>query len=378
MDFPYIILLILLLLLAYQEWKRPQYSDSLFRYACWIVFIFIAFRAPVVGADTWDYYRYATGIRNFYNADSRDLEPLYQLYNDFFRKYCPIGIVFMSVNTIIIFTPIRYILKKYCKYKTFGILTFFLIYNYSYFFVALRQLLSLSIILWGVIWVIENRKYKWVAFIALSVTAWFMHTTAAVVATLFLVAYIVPVKLRIIPIVAICASAIFGIILGKFNVLDAFSFLISFDMTPIERLSSYLNSQELNEDTPINIALRTSIVALFVFCFINKDKINHWYSKIYLIGVVLYNLFCSVPMINRMVMSNLLFMIFVLPWVFEVKFQTIQRQKIFYLLLILLFCYFARSYVISNTTYDLKNEQRMHPYYFFFEDYRNHPSIIYF
>lgn len=30
-------------------------------------------------------------------------------------------------------------------------------------------------------------------------------------------------------------------------------------------------------------------------------------------------------MINRMVMSNLLFMIFVFPWVFEVKFQTIQR-----------------------------------------------------
>lgn len=91
MDYPYIILLFLLLFLSYQEWKHPQYSNSLFRCACWIVFIFIAFRAPVVGADTWDYYRYATGIRNFYNADSRELEPLYQLYNNLFRKYCPIG-----------------------------------------------------------------------------------------------------------------------------------------------------------------------------------------------------------------------------------------------------------------------------------------------
>lgn len=102
----------------------------------------------------------------------------------------------------------------------------------------------------------------------------------------FLVAYFVPIKFRIIPISSICASAIFGIILGKFNVLDAFSFLISFDMTPIERLSSYLNSQELNEDTPINMALRTSFVALFVFCFIDRDRINHWFSKNYLIGVI--------------------------------------------------------------------------------------------
>ena len=27
---------------------------------------------------------------------------------------------------------------------------------------------------------------------------------------------------------------------------------------------------------------------------------------------------------------------------------------------------------------DLKSEQRMNPYYFFFEDYHNHPSILYF
>lgn len=378
MDYPYIFLLLLLMIFAYKEWKHPNLSNQWFKYACWIVFIFVAFRAPVVGADTWNYYRYAIGIRNFYNADSRELEPLYQLYNDFFRNYCPIGIVFMSVNTILIFGPIRYILKRYCKYKTLGILTFFLIYDYSYFFVALRQLLSLSIILWGVIWVIENRKYKWTIFIALSVTAWFMHTSAAIVSFLFLISYFIPLKSRIIPIIAICASAIFGIILGKFNVLDVFSFLLSFDMNPIERLSSYLNSQELNENTPINIALRTSFVALFIFYFMNNERINHWYSKIYLIGVILYNLFCSAPMINRMVMSNLLFLIFVLPWVFEVKFQSIQKQRTFYFLSILLFCYFTRSYIISNTNYDVKSEQRMHPYYFFFEDYRSHPSIIYF
>lgn len=378
MDYPYILLLLLLLLLSYQEWKYPQYSNSLFKYSCWIVFIFIAFRAPVVGADTWDYYRYATGVSNFYNADSRDLEVLYQLYNDFFRNYCNNGIVFMVLNTIIIFAPIRYILKKSCKYKNFGVLTFFLIYNFSPFFVALRQILSLSIILWGVIWVVENRKCKWIVFFLLSVIAWFMHTTAAVISALFFIAYSIPLKSRLIPIIFICVSAMFGIVLGKFNVLNTFSLITSFDLSPIERVSSYMRNQELNEEMPINIALRTSLVALFIFSFLDKNRVNHWFSKIYLLGVILFNLFYSVPMINRMVMANTLFLIFVLPWLIDIKFTSIRTKRIFNILFIIIICYFLRSYIISNISYDLKNEQRMHPYYFFFQDYRDHPSIKYF
>lgn len=377
MDFPYIILLFLLLFLSYQEWKHPQYSNSLFGYACCIVFIFIAFRAPVVGADTWDYYRYATGIRNFYNADSRELEPLYQLYNDFFKKYCPVGIIFMSVNTVIIFAPIRYILKKYCKYKTYGVLTFFLIYNFSPFFVALRQVLALSIILWGVIPIIENRKYKWAVFVSLSVIAWFMHTTAAIVATLFLFAYFIPIKLRIIPIVAISISAIIGIILDGFNVLDAFGIIASYDLNAIERISIYLENQELKDSLPLNIVLRISVIALLTFCFLNDKQINHWFSKIYLLGVVLFNLFCSVPMVNRMVMANTLFVMFVFPWLLENKYSQ-QQNHLLKILLLVVTIYFTRSYILTNTYYDLKSEQRMHPYYFFFEDYHNHPSILYF
>ena len=377
MDYPYIILLFLLLFLSYQEWKHPQYSNSLFRCACWIVFIFIAFRAPVVGAGTWDYYRYATGIRNFYNADSRELEPLYQLYNNLFRKYCPIGIVFMSVNTIIIFAPIRYILKKYCKYKTCSVLTFFLIYNFSPFFVALRQILALSIILWGVIWIIEDRKYKWTVFVSLSVIAWFMHTTAAIVAALFLFAYFIPIRLRIISIAAISVSAIIGVILGKFNVLDTFGFIASYDLNVIERISLYLENQELKDSLSLNIVLRTSVIALLVFCFLDDKQINHWFSKIYLLGVILFNLFCSVPMVNRMIMANTLFVIFVFPWLLENKYSP-QRNRLLKILLLVVILYFTRSYILTNTYYDLKSEQRMNPYYFFFEDYHNHPSILYF
>lgn len=379
MDYPYVILLLILLFFAYQEWKHPSLSDSFFKCICWVVFVFIAFRAPVVGADTWNYYRFATGVRNFYNNDERELEILYQWYNDFFRRYCPLGLLFMVVNTLIIFSPIRYILKKYVKRKVFGVLIFFLIFQFSPFFVALRQVLSLSIILWGVIYVLENRKYKWFVYIALSLCAWLMHTTGVIVASLFLAAYFIPLKSRIIPIVAVCISTFIGIILEKFNVLGALDFFLSLDLSATERLSGYLGNQELNELSNFNIILRTPFIALIAFIFMDEKKIDNWFSKIYLIGIVLFCLFYSVPMISRIVMANTMFVIVVLPWIFEGKsFIVTKRRRFVNGLLLVIVLYFSRSYILSNIDYDLTSSQRMHPYYFFFENYSNHPSILYF
>lgn len=49
MDYPYILLLFILLALAFLEWKRPIASNKYFSIASAVVFVFIAFRAPVVG-----------------------------------------------------------------------------------------------------------------------------------------------------------------------------------------------------------------------------------------------------------------------------------------------------------------------------------------
>lgn len=318
------------------------------------------------------------GIRNFYNNDSRDLEPLYELYNSFFRNYCRVGILWMSINTIIIFSPLYYILKKYVKYKTFGVLSFFLFFgSYDYFFVALRQLLSLAIILWGVIYVLEDRKHKYIVYIGLSVAAWFMHTTASVVAPLFLIAYILPIKNRIIPIAAIVITALVGVVFQSFDILKAFNFFLTINFEGIDRVQGYLENNDLNDLSTLNLTLRQSVIAIIAFLLIDKKKINHWFSKIYLFGIVLYNLFISVPMIGRMVIANLVFVIVVLSWIFEnKKYQELKqyRSKVNILMVILLI-YFSRSYIISNMDYDLDSAQRMHPYYFFFQDYHDHPSI---
>lgn len=379
MDFPYVILIASLLFLSFMEWRHPKFSNSYFKVACWIVFIFIAFRAPVIGGDTWNYYRYAMGIRNFYNRDQRDLEILYEWYNSFFRNYCRIGVVWMSVNTLIIFSPICYMLWKYVKYKTFGVVSFFLFVYYFDFVAALRQMLSLSIILWGVIYVLENRKWKLPVYVAMCAVAYFMHTTAVVIGSLFLVAYIVPLKSRLVAFGAIVVSAVVGIILEKFSVVDAFTFFLSMDVNLIERVEGYFESDTFNEMSPFRFALRRALLGIVAFAFIDKEKINHWFSKNFLVGIILYNLFWSAYEINRMVVSNQLFTIMVLPWIFEGKaYLRAKTRQYINIIMLFILLYFTQSFVKGQIYSDLTSAERMHPYYFFFQDYHTHPSIRYF
>lgn len=379
MDFPYLILYIILLILSINEWRKPSYSGKYYKIASWVVFIFIAFRAPVVGADTWGYYRYAIGIRNFYNYDQRELEPLYLIYNSFWRNYCPLGLLWMIVNTLIIFSPIWYILKKYVKYKTLGVFLFFAVFHFSPFFVALRQILSLSIILWGVVYVMEDKKYKWLFFLGLCSIAYFMHTTAVVVGFFYIVAYFFPLKSKLLPFAVIVGSSIVGIILIKIDVLQIFQLLLAADISVFERVKCYFEDEELKDNINITVTLRNSVMSIIAFYLMDKEKVNHWFSKIYLIGVVLFNLFCSVPMIHRMIMANTLFVIVVFPWILEGKiyFKKKSRQLI-NIMLVLLVLYYSRSWILTNSNYDIKSNERMHPYYFFFQDYSSHPSIRYF
>ena len=66
--------------MAYSYWHKP--NNKIVVWAFVLEFVFIAFRAPVVGADTWNYVRYLDGERNFYNYDSRALENGFIIYKD--------------------------------------------------------------------------------------------------------------------------------------------------------------------------------------------------------------------------------------------------------------------------------------------------------
>lgn len=109
MDYPYILNYFILLILAYLYWKKPD--PKLVKWAFFLEFVFIAFRAPVVGADTWNYVRYLDGERNFYNYDPRPLEAGFVIYRQVLLALHPNRFVVMLVNSFLSCYPLYLIIK---------------------------------------------------------------------------------------------------------------------------------------------------------------------------------------------------------------------------------------------------------------------------
>ena len=254
---------------------------------------------------------------------------------------------------------------------------FFLFDIYITYFIALRQILSLSFILWALIFVFENRKYCWLWFVVFSLIAYLFHTSAIFVVFCYLISYFIHIKSRVTIFLVIIASAILGIFSAKFSYLDVFAVILHSNIPFIDRVSNYLSDKYYtNEGSPLNIILRTTVIGLFVFSSIREDRLNHWFSKIYLFGIVFYNLFNSFPLISRANVAFIMMSLIVFTWVYEKRISKyyIGKRAIKYISIIII-CYMLRSFILDSVDPDLSSSARLHPYYFFFDNYFNHPSI---
>ena len=113
----------------------------------------------------------------------------------------------------------------------------------------------------------------------------------------------------------------------------------------------------------------------------DKNKLNHVFSKIYLLGVIIGNLFISMPQSNRLCVAFYVFGLVVFSWIWSERLKcNIQLRKYVNITLFLLLLWFTQAYIRNNlySNIDLLGADRMHPYQFFWEDYSNHPSIKYF
>lgn len=113
----------------------------------------------------------------------------------------------------------------------------------------------------------------------------------------------------------------------------------------------------------------------------DKEKLNHWFSVIYALGVIIGNLFISVPMINRLTGCFAIFGVVAFSWILGKDYLTsLKKRKVINLALVIFLLYFSQIYVKNNqnSVIDLTSASRMHPYQFIWENYSNHPSIKYF
>lgn len=380
MDYPYILNYFILLIFAYLYWKKPD--PKLVKWAFFLEFVFIAFRAPVVGADTWNYVRYLDGERNFYNYDPRPLEAGFVIYRQVLLAFHPNRFVVMLVNSFLSCYPLYLVIKKYSNNVPLTLAMLSIFGFYVVYFCGLRQILGFAILLMGVIYVLDEKKKKWLVFVLCAAIGYSFHTTIVVYAAIFLVAYFMRFKSRTILISSVIISAVFGIVLQSFNVMDAFNFFLSMNFEATERIENYMQDNgEINEITSIFKSLRPTIIAVFIYSLMDKEKINHWFSVIYALGIIIGNLFISVPMIIRLTGCFTIFGVVAFSWILGNDYlASFKQRKMRNLAFLIFLLYFSQMYVKDNlnSAIDLTAAGRMHPYQFIWEDYKNHPSIKYF
>ena len=290
-DIPYAIFYTILLYLAYNVWKykRKKYIYS----TIMVTFAFVAFRAPVVGADTWNYVRYLTGERSFYNYDIRELEPLFILYRTIVNDITDSRLLVMVINTVVSMSPVFYMIKKYSLNAPLSILMFFYLGCTNLYFVGLRQIIGFSFICWALLLVLyaNEKKIKTLTIpmklgimLLAIIIAYFFHTSNILYGVLVFCAIIIPIKSKHVALFIIGGSALFGVVLSKFDAYSFFQYLYLLDIKSIDRISPYLINGELEAEAPLNILLRLTFLSSITLVLMDERDINHPFVKLFIMG----------------------------------------------------------------------------------------------
>jgi hypothetical protein len=130
------------------------------------------------------------------------------------------------------------------------------------------------------------------------------------------------------------------------------------------------------DGSKLTYILRPAIIGLFVFSTIDEDKLNHWFTKIYFISIIIYNFFHSFPMISRANLAFAIFTIIVFTWTLGKKrlFQNYVPKSI-KVGSIIIIIFMTAAFINTCINPDITEAGRFHPYYFFFENYSDHPSL---
>lgn len=372
-DYPYIILVVILSFFSFRYWKTKQ--RKLFHICSCIVFCFVAFRAPVVGADTWSYVKYFTGKQYYYSlTDNRELETLFLAYNKTIHIFTNDSTIYLFLNALISLAPLYYLIRKYSYNGALSLLLFILLNYYAIYFIALRQILALSFNLWSIIFILEKRKNYLLWFITFSIISYFFHSSSIIVILGYLLAYITPINKKNIYIIGILVSFTIGLFLSKDTYLQIFGYLTNNAL--MNRLSGYSDIYETDVANSFFGYAKITIISLFIFLTISKEQLNHLLTKIYFFSIIIYNLFYFFPIMYRANVGFNIMLIIVFTWIFGKDYykKTKLRQIInFSSLTIILALSF--SFIEKNIKPDLTDPGRLHPYYYFFENWHNHPSI---
>jgi len=375
-EYHYIIFIIILFFLTFTRFNE----EKRFKWVCILTFFFIGFRACVVGADT---YNYTLGYMGYDYYKEQDVEPLYRnAYVPFLSNIVKYEPFFVFINTVFSLSPLYFMIKKYSNNKTMSILTFFLFDLYLMYFVALRQILSLGIWMCGLMYFYEKKSRRWLVYLLFTIIAYGFHTSSLIPSLLGIITYCINLKSRKLVLITIALTGVLGVLLNVFHITDIFNLFLNANTgLTTERLNEYMIDESYRRVDVASTSgyiyqFRFTWLGLWVFYAMDHEKINHWFSKLFFISICLYNIFYEITMISRMILGFQIFSIIVFTWSLGNRYKSLlKRNKSIVIFPILIFAWYTQAYVRSHIDYDLYNVDRMHPYYFFWEDYSSHPSI---
>lgn len=379
MDYPYIILYIILLgsfVISLQK-KSLAFSN----FSVIVVFLFIALRAPVVGGDTIDYVRLAEGSKMGIYTYSDHVEQLYRIYNSIISTILyKNGVFFLLLHTFLCLFPFYLLLKKYSYNIPLSCLLFMIMYLHPHYMSALRQTLGMGILFGGMWYFLENKSWKWYVFVGSGVLGYFMHSSILVTFFLYLVCYFIRYNTKIVPYTVIIVSAVVGRLLHIFNVQETLNVLAMnlSSVSELDRMNSYLGwSLADNDNAGLLRLLSSSLIALAFFYMMTEKQATHWFAKILLLGVVIINLFSGVKIIDRLLLPLLMFATICYTWMFNTRYILKKGfyKQLCHVLLVLSLAYMSQSYFKQNSNYYLEDDKLLHPYYFFWQDYSDHPAL---
>lgn len=368
-DYPYLFMVFILLTLFIMELKNQYKKKIYFEIASLLTWLFVGLRAKSVGADTLDY------VTNFISGDHEYPELLYNVYYLLVRHIWCNGTFYLMLTSFLALIPLYYMVKKYASYKVFPILLFFILGYYYNYFVAMRQVLATSLFFIGVMAVIDEKKRKWVLYSICAILSCFFHHFMVVVSLLFTAVFFVPLHKKSTILIIIAASGILGIFFDATSLLRLFDAYFSLGAgITTERLNEYMTTSGVNDSLAASIMgqLYYAIIGFFIVYFIPKEKVNHWFVRIFLVYIVFISLFREIFMIDRIVMPFALMGCLIASWSLDTI--IIKKTLVPKMMAIVLFVYVLNGFVQQQINYSETELGRMHPYYFTWEDDSDHPS----
>ena len=348
----------------------------------------IGFRGYDIGSsDTIGYIDLALGNESRYNIENVELAFYY--YSTIIGRIANAGYLFLIITVFFSLYPIWYIIKKYSDNVHISLLCFFLVLNiYIMYFVCVRQIMGISVIITAIIYVLENKPCRWLVFFALLLLGYFFHNTSLLIGLFFLVF----LKIDINRYIYICLCVI-SFLFAVFNIFDDFSIIGSLFLGELtgdgtgafSRISYYLQSDFGSEGgNNIYYYVVLTLVAISHPLLLDNARYNSIYTKMFLVGVIIHNTFHSFIEIYRFAGLFEVFGLVSISFVFFslhnknddciIKNNNLKQYWKIGLLSLLFYSYYSffQSTSIQLSNVNFRTNSSIVPYEFFWEDKYNY------